>query len=125
VELALLMTPLPILVVLAVDTARMLYAYNVITNCARNGALYACDSTAAANSPYSNYQQAAMADGGSLNPALSSSKITLTNGTDASGSYVAVKVAYDFPVLCTSYFGGSTFTMSQTVTMRVAPATPN
>jgi Flp pilus assembly protein TadG len=125
-ELAILLLPMLYLVVMGADLARMLAAYTVITNCARNGALYLCDSTTSANSPYTSYQQAAMADGSSLSPALSSSKITSASGTDTSGSYVAVTVAYDFPVLATKFFGGSsTYTISRTVTMRVAPATPN
>jgi Flp pilus assembly protein TadG len=123
-ELALLITPLSLLIVMAVDLTRVLYAFSTITNCARNGALYASDTTAAADSPYTDYKQAAMADGASLNPALSSAKISSASGSDSGGSWVSVTVAYDFPVLCGKFFGGSTFTISRTVTMRVAPATP-
>ena len=42
-ELALLLPVLSFILIVAIDFCRLFYAYNVITNCARNGALWASD----------------------------------------------------------------------------------
>ncbi len=124
-ELALLLPLLTFLLVATVDFARIFHAYNVVTNCARNGALHASDATTAQNSPYGDYKAAALADAAGLSPAIPSANVTLANGTDADGNgTVAVTVSYDFPLI-TGYLGlGSTQTITRTVQMRVAPAIP-
>jgi hypothetical protein len=108
-----------------IDFARLFYHYSTITTCARNGALYACDATGSADSQYANYQQAAIADGASLNPPLTVSNVSMTSGTDAAGAYVAVTVTYDYKMVTTYLFGTNTVTLSRTVRMLVEPATPN
>jgi Flp pilus assembly protein TadG len=114
----------PVLVI-TVDFCRLFYHYNTIANCARNGALWASDPLAPTQSPYTSVVQAAQADGVSLNPALSSSNITSTTGTDANGNpTVTVKVTYTFNMI-TNYFGFSSVQLTRSVTMRVAPALPN
>ena len=54
VELALLLPLLTLLVVLVVDFGRIFYHSIMLTNCARNGALYAADPTSVAESRYPN-----------------------------------------------------------------------
>ena len=69
-ELALLLPLLLFMLVGAVDFARLYYAYTTVTNAARNGAIYLSDPLASTQSPYANYQSAALADANGLNPAL-------------------------------------------------------
>src|SRR5262249_3064330 len=52
VELAVLLPFLMFLFVIAVDWSRVFYASVIVSNCARNGALSACDPTTQASSPY-------------------------------------------------------------------------
>ena len=68
VELALVLPLLALLFLVTVDFARLYYHYTIVTNCARAGALYAADPTAAAESPYADYIAAARADAGDLQP---------------------------------------------------------
>jgi Flp pilus assembly protein TadG len=125
VELALLLPLLTFLLLMTIDYARLFYHYTTITNCARNGAIWASDPTGNADSPYTTLYAAVNADGSGLNPAISSSNVTQASGTDANGAYVEVTVRYDFNML-TSYasLGPQTTTLTRTVRMRVAPATP-
>ncbi len=122
-ELALLLPPLCLLALGSLDVARMLFAYTTITNCARNGALHASDATAAVNSPYSSYQQAAIVDGSSLSPALATTDVSMSTGSDGYGSYVDVTVTYKVASL-SNLLSSSTSTLSRTVRMRVVPASP-
>jgi Flp pilus assembly protein TadG len=122
VELALLLPILSLFFLITVDFAR-LYHYVIVTNCARNGALYGSDPTAAAESPYANVTAAALADAGDLSPQPT---VTSTNGTDSSNNpYVEVTVVY--PVTTISNYPGlpNPINLTRTVRMRVAPAAPN
>src|SRR5262249_35313032 len=94
-----------------------------IENCARNGALYASDPIAAAQSSYATLSDAALSDAPNISPTPT---VTSTSGTDASGrSYVDVTVTYTFTTL-TSYPGiPSSTTISRTVRTDVAPTAPN
>ncbi|HZV05304.1 MAG TPA: TadE/TadG family type IV pilus assembly protein [Gemmataceae bacterium] len=122
-ELALLLPTLGLVFLFTVDFARLYYHYSIVTNCARNGALYGSDPTAAAESPYSDLTSAALADAGDLSPQPT---VTSTNGTDSSGNaYVQVTVTYPFTTI-SNYPGLSNpINLTRTVQMRVAPATPN
>src|SRR5678810_133015 len=74
-ELAFMLVFLPILMLITVDFARFAYAYVTITNCARNGAIWASsNSTAQAQSPYTTLTQAVEADASdfSTKPAVAS-----------------------------------------------------
>jgi hypothetical protein len=117
-----------------IDFARLFYHLTVITNCARNGALYARDPQNQVQSPYYNsnttvgIQNAALADskhtnGASLlNPALTASNVTNASGTDSNGNpYVTVTVSYDFQMLIGSYLGFSTIHLARTVRMETVP----
>jgi Flp pilus assembly protein TadG len=129
VELALLLPMLLFILLGAVDFCRLFYAYTTITNCARNGALWLSDPLAngtvtPSQSPYATYQAAALADANGLDPALTTSHITSSSGTDSNGdSIISVTINYNYRMI-TSYFGYKTIDLSRRVTMRAAPATP-
>jgi hypothetical protein len=126
------------LCMITIDFARLFYHYTVISNCARNGALWASDplsnldpsiwptKPADSESPYANLTQAVLADAGNLTPAPRINPIDPTYGTDASGNMtVSVTVTYDFTMLSPFLFGYDTFPIARTETMRVLPKTPN
>jgi Flp pilus assembly protein TadG len=119
VELAVILPPLVLIFVGIVDYARAFSAAITVANCARNGALYACDSTYAAASGYASLTQAATADASNLSttPTVSSS-----TGTDGTGSnYVNVTVSYTFQTIA-SYPGiPGSLVISRTVRMPISP----
>lgn len=120
VELALVLPLLVMSFLFTVDFARLYYHYCIVTNCARNGALYASDPTAAPESPYADVRAAALADASDLAPTP-----TVTSGSGINSSYVQVTVVYPFPTIL-SYPGLSNpINITRTVQMRIAPATPN
>jgi Flp pilus assembly protein TadG len=121
VELAVLLPLLVLLFLIATDYARVFYCSLTLENCARNGAL--CASNAFNYPmPYSSVAQAAIADGANLNPSLTTSDVTVSNGTDANGNpTVTVTVSYTFRAI-TKYPGlPSTINLARSVEMRVAP----
>ena len=121
VELAVTLPLLVFIMVIICDFARLYYHYLTITNCARNGALWASDPTTSAKSPYTTVQQAALADATNLSPQPA---VTSSYSTDGSGnSNVSVTVTYSFQMI-TSYLGFSSVSLSRSVEMRVAPAIP-
>src|SRR5271169_6272143 len=94
-ELALMLPVLTFVFIVAIDFCRLFYHYNVITNCARNGALWLSDPLAngtvtPSQSPYATYQAAALADANYLNPALTTSDVTSSTGTDGHGNATAI-----------------------------------
>jgi Flp pilus assembly protein TadG len=121
VELAVLLPILMFLLLVAVDYARIFYYSLTIENCARNGAQFACN-TSNYQMPYSSIQQAAIADGGNLNPPLTTANVSVANGTDANNNpTVTVTVSYTFQTI-TGYPGlPSTVNLVRSVEMRVAP----
>jgi Flp pilus assembly protein TadG len=122
VELAIMLPVLTTILVIACDFSRLYYSYLTITNCARNGALWASDPTMQPYSPYSTVTAAAQAGASNLSTLPS---VTSSSGTDANGhSTVSVTVSYTFHMI-SSYLGFSTVSLSRTVEMRVAPAMPN
>lgn len=120
-ELAVLLPLLTSLMVVSCDFARLYYHYLTITNCARNGAIWAADPTTSAKSSYTTVEQAALADASNLSP---QPNVTSNNGTDANGNAtVSVTVTYTFQMI-TSYLGFSSITLTRTIEMRVAPVVP-
>src|SRR5262249_7793236 len=102
VELALLLPFLVFLMLIAIDYCRLFYYSQVVTNCARNGGLYASDPFAASQSPYPDLASAAKAD---ASPEIQSQlTVTSQNGADANGNYTTVTVSYPFSTL-TNYPG--------------------
>jgi Flp pilus assembly protein TadG len=118
-ELAIVLTTLVFICIATCDCARSAYDAVTVANCARNGALYACDSSFASTTPYTSIQQAALADGGNLSPAPT---VTSTTGTDASGNnYVTVTVSYPFQGIINYPGIPASFAISRTVRMAVSP----
>jgi Flp pilus assembly protein TadG len=117
VELALLLPLLVFLFLITIDFARVFYFSQVISNCARNGALYASNLTAT-QSPYASVNEAALADASDLSPAPT---VTSVNGTDTAGNpYVRVTVNWSFSTV--SQFPGipNNVQLSRTAQMRVS-----
>jgi len=123
-ELAVWLPLLVFVLIVAIDFCRLFFDYTIITNAARNGALWASDSLAPSKSPYTTVQDAALADANNLNPALTAANVTLSTGTVGGYQEVRVTVQYQFNMIST-YLGFSNVNLSRTVWMRVAPVTPN
>lgn len=119
VELAVLLPVLIFLFVIAVDFARIFYYSQVIENCARQGALYACDPKAPANNLYDGLDDAALADASNLSPQPTVSSATGTDG--AGNAYVAVTVTWQFQTITNLPGVPNNVTLSRTVQMRTAP----
>jgi Flp pilus assembly protein TadG len=121
VEFAVLLPFLAFLVVIAVDFARVYRQALVVTNCARNGAIYGSYSPAQA-ADANAIQAAALADASDL---PSTPTVTSATSTDAAGvEYVSVTVACPFQTV-TNYPGvPSSMTITRTVQMRVATILP-
>ena len=113
--------------IVAIDFCRLFFDYAIITNAARNGALWASDQHANGMvpnsmvppswSPYATVQDAALADANNL----SSTPTVLppTYGTDGQGDPTAsVTVQYQFNMIST-YLGFSNVNLSRQVTMPV------
>jgi Flp pilus assembly protein TadG len=118
VELAVLLPFLTFMLVGGVDFARVFYYSLTLSNCAREGALYASlDATHAADT--TGTQNAALADASEFSPAPTVSSVT---GTDSSGNpVVTVTVTYSFQTI-TSYPGiPSPISLVRTVQMRILP----
>ncbi len=122
VELAVLLPFLSLLFVIAIDWSRLFYASVVVDNCARNGAVYASDPYAQAQSPYVSISAAALADAPDLSPQPT---ITSASGVDGNGrSYVDCTVTYTFNTL-TNFPGVPRSTViARTVRAYQAPRLP-
>jgi Flp pilus assembly protein TadG len=121
VELALLLPVLAFLFLAAIDFARLYYHYSIVASCARNGALYASDPVAAAESPYADVTAAALADATDLSPPPKVSAQTVLG--DHNTPCVDVTVSYAFNTL-SNYPGlPNPVTLTRNVRMRVAPIT--
>src|SRR5262249_42769025 len=118
-ELAMLLPFIAFMFVVEIDYSRIFYFSQILESCARNGAMYACDTSAQAQSPYTSTQNAALANATGLSPAPT---VSSTTGTDGSGNnYVRVTVTWTFRTL-TSFPGvPSSVNLSRTVQMRMAP----
>jgi Flp pilus assembly protein TadG len=117
VELAILLPVLALLLVGITDFGRIFYHYQIVTDCASNGALYASASTANSTNTAA-IQSAALAGATNLSPQPT---VTPTVVTDANGQKcVDVNVQYTFSTV-TGYPGlPSPVTLSRTVRMMVA-----
>jgi Flp pilus assembly protein TadG len=62
VEMAILLPLLALLFLITVDFCRIFYFTITVENCARNGALWACDAFAQSESPYATVTEASRAD---------------------------------------------------------------
>lgn len=115
IELALLLPFLVFIFVAVVDFSRIFYYSVIITNCARNGAFYGSNLTAADKSMHDTLEQAALADAVDIIPPPT---VTSAFGKD----YVDCTVQYSFKTF-SSYPGiPSTMDLSRTVRMRLTAA---
>jgi Flp pilus assembly protein TadG len=121
VEFAILLPVIAFLFLITVDYARLFYHAIIVTNCARNGALYGSDSVTASQSAYKTIEEAALADSSNLSPAPT---VASTYGSDADGNYVEVTVTYDFQTLTSYPVIPSNVRLARTVRMRVSPVVP-
>ena len=113
IELAVLLPMLAVLLVIAVDWARIFYFAVTIENCAHNGALYASDPYTIVRSPYANITDAALADAPNL-----TAQPTVTSKIDVDGqgrSYVDCTVTYQFNTLTRIPLVPQTTTLTRTV----------
>jgi Flp pilus assembly protein TadG len=123
VELSLVLPLLAFLFVIGLDYSRVFYASVIVSNCARNGALYASDQNVADRSPYEDLQQAVLADASDLTEPLT---VSSREGSDTSSyDWVEVTVTYPFKTVI-SYPGiPSQVNISRTVHMRKVPSEEN
>jgi len=123
VELAVLLPLLVLIFILTIDFARVYYCSLSLMNCARAGALYACDPTTTAESPFASAQAAALADATNLNPQPT---VTSVSGVDAQGrAYVTVTASYVFQTI-TGFPGlPAQVPLQRSVTMFQAAGTPS
>jgi Flp pilus assembly protein TadG len=117
VEFAVLLPFLAFLCVIVTDWARLYYYTVSLESCARNGCLYASDAQYAAQSPYSNVTQAALAEAPFLNAAAT---VTTATTTDTAGN-PAISCTVSVPFQTITNFPGvpSSQTLTRTVQMRV------
>jgi Flp pilus assembly protein TadG len=121
VELAFVLPVLAFLFVAAIDFGRVFHHCVIISNCARDGALYGSQGpTQAADT--AGIQAVALADADGLSPTPT---VTTATGTDAANDpYIKVTVTCPFTTL--TWYPGipKTTDVTRTVQMRIAPTTP-
>jgi Flp pilus assembly protein TadG len=121
VELAFLLPLLVFLVFVGVDFARIFYFATIVTNAARNGAVYGSSYPNNATDT-SGIQQAALADATDLSPAPT---VSSTTSTDSNGNnFVSVTVTWNFTTVINYPGVPSSITLSRTIQMQVAPLQP-
>lgn len=137
VELAILLPFLLFLFVITIDFGRVFYYAITITNCARDGALYASDPVTQKHSTYSVYDpppvldltasvaRAAKAEA----PAAVQEHIevmhVITSDADGRPNMVSVTVVYPFHTISRVPGIPDTFKLRRTVTMRMVPEQPS
>jgi len=130
VELAVFLPFLVFLFLIAVDFSRVFYCSLTLTNCARNGAVFASQINNSQSwqngTAVTSTQLAAIADGANLNPALTTSNVSVVSGLDADGnSCVTVSVSYTFQTIANFPGIPNSTNLVRKVEMRVAPNNPN
>jgi Flp pilus assembly protein TadG len=102
VELALALPLLLFLFVVSVDFARVYYSAQIVSDCARTGALYAANPDLGDKSYAETMEQQILANTTDLSPPPT---VTVVYGKDTLGNdYVDVTVSYQFKVIM-SYVG--------------------
>jgi len=120
VELALLLPFLVFLLLAGMDYSRVFYASVIVSNCARNGALYASDANMADRSAFDTLQDAVKADASDLNTSLL--QVTEIEGTDAQGyGWAQVTVTYPFQTVVNYPGIPSLIPITRTTRMRKVP----
>ena|SRR5262249_33993793 len=129
-EMAILLSVLSFLFIVAIDFARLFYFSLTLKNCARNGAYYASDYPGIYG--YGSPSAAALADAGNLSPAPnvtvgydSSPTGTFTQTSPVRPGYVQVTVTWTFNTVTTYPGIADTWNLSQSEIMEMAPVTPS
>jgi Flp pilus assembly protein TadG len=136
VELALVTPLLLLLFVVAVDFARVFYFTQILSQCARNGAMHACDPEGAKDSRYASVEEAAKADAPAfLRDSLSvstqygtatwSEKDPDGNEKKITYDYVTVTVTYQFSLISDYPLLPGDQIFARSVRMRMIPAVPD
>jgi Flp pilus assembly protein TadG len=126
VELAFVAPFLALLFVITVDFARVFYYQQTINDCSRNAALFGANLRSYQEtgwvSSYTDATSVALADGAALNPPLNSSQVGVVNGKGSDGNpNVTVTISYPFTTVTQFPGFDSTFNLTATTKMRVAP----
>lgn len=120
VELALLLPVLIFMLLAAMDYSRVFYASVIVSNCARNGALFASDPNIANRTQFNTYLDAIQADAVNLDSSLL--QVTYSEGTDAFGyGWAEVTVTYPFDTVINYPGIPSHVDISRKVRMRKVP----
>jgi hypothetical protein len=123
-ELAIIGSALVIVLLVGIDFGRLFFAYLTITSCARNGAMYGCQSKTNAKDT-TGIQNAALADVSSWSPPPVATPTTPLP-VDADGNLcVQVQVRYTFSTLIHYPGFSQSWPITRTVQMRVAQNQPN
>jgi Flp pilus assembly protein TadG len=121
VELSLLLPMLLFLLLAGMDYSRVFKTSIIVSNCARNGALYASDPNISDRSQFATLDDAIRADASELDPSLLN--YTTLNGTDASGyGWTQVTVTYPFQTVINYPGIPSSVVISRTVRFRTVPS---
>jgi hypothetical protein len=128
--LAVFLPFLSFIFLVAVDFSRIFYYSLTITNCCRNGGIFASQVNNSQGwqngTAILNMQQAAIADGASLTPPLTTNNVAIVQGVDADGNAcVTVTVSYTFQTITNYPSIPGTTNLVRKVQMRVAPQYPN
>ena len=104
----------------------MFYYQQVLNDCARNGAHVAANLRSYQETgwiyPYNDASDAAVAEGSSLNPALTSSQVSVTSGTGSDGNpNVTVTITYPYSTVMQLPGCPQTFNLTAKASARVAP----
>ncbi len=121
VELVLVLPFLLCVFVAACDFSRIFYFSVIVTNCARNGALYGSSDSSHATDT-SGIKAAAQQDANDLT--LASLNVTSATDTTTSPTYVDVTVTYPFQTLVNYPGVTQNVTLTRKVRMRIQPLTP-
>src|SRR5262245_60919599 len=122
VELAILLPFLAFLFVIAVDWSRIFYYSITVSNCARNGAIWASDPTNPTKRPYTNISDAALADAPNLSPAP---LVSVATGNDGLANYTDCTVTYTFTTVSNFPGVNRNTTITRTVRVYTVPQIPN
>ena len=119
VELALVLPLLLIILVVAVDFARVFYNAQVITDCARTAALFSANPDLADRTEHESAVDLALKCAEDLNPRPT---ITITHGTDSlSQAFVEATVSQTFRLIGPLVFQ-SEFVITRTARARLYPS---
>jgi hypothetical protein len=106
----------------ALDYCRIFYVTQTLQNCAWVGTMYASGTARnpGAASATAAAQQAAVAEGTSLDPPLAASQVSVS----FQGTYAIVTVQYQFQAVTPLMGNGGTVTLTRTFTMSMAATGP-